>query len=162
MRKIKFRRRRARKTDYKARLALLKSGLPRLIVRKTNRYVISQIVKSKNAQDAIICSANSKELLKYGWHFSLKSIPAAYLTGFLLGIRAKKNKIENAIVDIGLQRSTKGSRIYAALKGAVDAGVSVKYSKDIMPSEERLKGKHLKNAEKIEEEINKVKEKMIK
>jgi len=77
MRKIKFKRRRTKKTDYKARLALLKSGFPRLVVRKTNRYVIAQIVRSKEAQDAIVCSANSKELLKYGWPFSLKSIPAS-------------------------------------------------------------------------------------
>ncbi len=162
MRRVKFRRRRVEKTDYKARLALLKSGLPRLAVRKTNRYVIAQIVKSKEAQDAVVCCANSKELLNYGWSFSLKSIPAAYLTGFLLGTRAKKNKIKDVILDIGLQRSTKGSRIYAVLKGVIDAGLLAKYSEDVMPSKERLSGKHLKNAERIEEEKNKVKEKMIK
>lgn len=162
MKKVKFRRRRSGKTDYKARLALLKSGLPRFVARKTNRYIITQVIKSKEAQDAVVCCANSKELLKYGWPFSLKNIPAAYLTGFLLGIKAKKCKIKNVIFDIGLQRSTKGSRIYAALKGAIDAGLSAKYSEDIMPSEERLKGKHLKNAEKIEEEKNKVKERMVK
>jgi len=162
MRKIKFKRRRTKKTDYKARLALLKSGFPRLVVRKTNRYVIAQIVRSKEAQDAIVCSANSKELLKYGWPFSLKSIPASYLTGFLLGVRAKKNKIKDVVLDIGLQRSTKGNKIYAALRGGIDAGLLAKHSEDVMPGEERLKGKHLKNAENIEEEKNKVKEKMIK
>lgn len=162
MKKVKFRRRRAGKTNYKARLSLLKSGLPRLVARKSNRYITAQIVKSKEAQDFVVCCANSKELLKYGWPFSLKSIPAAYLTGFLLGTRAKKNKIKSVVLDIGLQRSTKGNRAYAVLKGAIDAGILAKYSEDVMPSKERLNGKHLKNAEKIEEEKNKVKEKIIK
>ncbi|MDK2384746.1 MAG: 50S ribosomal protein L18, partial [Candidatus Korarchaeota archaeon] len=31
--KVRFRRRREGKTDYKKRLALLKSGLPRMVVR---------------------------------------------------------------------------------------------------------------------------------
>jgi len=77
-------------------------------------------------------------------------------------VRAKKNKIKDVVLDIGLQRSTKGNKIYAALRGGIDAGLLAKHSEDVMPGEERLKGKHLKNAEKIEEEKNKVKEKMIK
>ena len=160
MRKIYFRRRSAGKTDYKARLALLKSNKPRLVIRKTNHYMVAQIIKSKEAQDAVICSANSKDLLKYGWPFSLHSIPAAYLTGFLLSTKAK-SKIKEAVLDIGLQRSTKGSRIYATLKGFIDGGISINYNADILPTEERIKGKHIKDeADKIAQEQNKIKEKI--
>jgi large subunit ribosomal protein L18 len=33
--------------------------------------------------------------------------------------------------------------VYAALKGALDAGLKVPHSPDILPSEERIKGKHI-------------------
>ena len=45
------RRRREAKTDYKSRLNLLKSGLPRLVIRKTNKFVTGQIIESEIAQD---------------------------------------------------------------------------------------------------------------
>ena len=151
---VKFRRRREHKTDYKARLSLLKSGMNRLVVRKTNKYIIMQIIGSKEAQDFILCSANSAELLKHGWpdsaKGSLKSIPAAYLTGYLLGVKIKNQKIEEAISDTGLIRSTKGSRVYAAIKGAIDAGVKVSCSEDIMPVKDRLYGKNMKNPVDVE------------
>ena len=41
--KLPRRRRLQGKTDYKARLAMLKSGKPRLVVRKTNHYIGSNI-----------------------------------------------------------------------------------------------------------------------
>ena len=87
------RRRHEGKTDYKARLALLKSEKPRLIVRKTNKYIIAQIVETEIAQDKIILGLSSKALLKKTWpenlKGSLKSLAAAYLTGFILGNLAK-------------------------------------------------------------------------
>jgi len=153
---IKFRRRIKRKTDYKARRALLEGNIPRLVVRKTNKYIITQIITSKEAQDAVICSANSKELQNYGFDSSFKNIPAAYLTGYLIGLKAKKQKIKEAILDIGYQISTKGSKIYAALKGFADSGVKINYSEEIIPSEERIKGVHLKkkvDLEKIKKAI---------
>ena len=55
------------KTNYTKRLILLKSESLRFVVRKTNRYIILQIVKSEAAQDKILFSVNTKELLKYGW-----------------------------------------------------------------------------------------------
>ena len=57
------RRRQEGKTDYKARLALLISEKPRLIVRKTNRYVIAQIVRTEIAQDKVVVGTTSKVLL---------------------------------------------------------------------------------------------------
>lgn len=157
---IKLRRRRENKTDYKARLTLLKSGLPRIVVRKTNQYVILQLVESREAQDHILCAVNSKELLKYGWPASskgsLKSAPAAYLTGYAFGCKIKKMNVKNVILDIGLAMSTKGSRIYAAVKGLIDSGVEVPCSEDILPKEDRISGKHMKNViplDKIKENI---------
>lgn len=150
------RRRREGKTDYKARLMLLKSPLPRIVVRKTNRYIIAQYVKSKEAQDYVVAGANSKELLKHGWDKknagSLKSLTACYLTGLLLGKKIKKlEKNCKAITDIGLARNIRKSRIFAVLKGIIDSGIEIKHKKEIFPEEERIKGKHLKNKINFEE-----------
>ena len=95
MRTIK-RRRKEHKTDYLKRLKLLKSRLPRIVLRKTNRYIIAQYVTSKQTQDKIEISVNSKDLMKYKWpkefEGSLKSIPASYLTGFLIGKKISRTR----------------------------------------------------------------------
>jgi len=109
-------------------------------VRRTNRYIIGQIIESDVAQDKVIAVAHSKELLSHGWPEnaagSLKSRPAAYLTGYLLARKAKK--VKNAILDIGLSRNIKGSRLYAFLKGVVDGGLTIPHGKNALPSEESL------------------------
>ena len=163
--RIKKKRRIEGKTDYKSRAILLKSSKPRIVVRKTNKYIIVQYVTSKEAQDFILLSVNSKELIKYGWpekmSGSLKSIPAAYLTGKLIGKRIKEKYGEiEAVFDIGLIRNVAKSRVYAVLKGLVDEGIKISHSKEIFPGEERLKGIHLKN--KITNVIESVKEKIEK
>jgi len=139
--KIQYRRRRQNKTDYNARRVLLESNKPRLIIRRTNRYIITQIAESRKAQDKTICSANSKELVKYGWpeSFSIKNLSASYLTGYLCAIKALKKNIKEAILDLGLMRSTKGGKIYAALKGALDGGLNIPCDKSVFPDEKRLK-----------------------
>jgi len=148
-----------RKTDYKRRLLLLKSGKPRIVARKTNKYITLSYVESKEAKDKIIHATTSKDLLKHGWDKeksgSLKSITASYLTGLLL---ANKIKGKEAIFDTGLNRNVKKSRIYAALKGLVDGGVKINCDKKIFPEEDRIKGKNLKNKinfEKIKQKITK-------
>ena len=84
------------RTDYKARLYLLKSGKPRVIFRKTNRYLLAQIVVSEIAQDRVLVNVSTKDLIKYGWpeklSGSLKSLPAAYLMGYLLVKKSKDLK----------------------------------------------------------------------
>ncbi len=155
--KTRFRRRRENKTDYHARLLLLQSRRLRLVVRKSNRYIIAQIVESREARDFVKLAASSSELKKYGWpasqQGSLKSIPAAYLTGVLLAdkIRFSKSGIDELILDIGLARSTKGSRIYSVVKGLIDSGIKVKCSQDMLPSQERVAGKNIKNKISIED-----------
>ena len=142
MSKTQRRRRRERKTDYKARLALLKADRPRLVVRKTNRYILAQIVKSDTAQDKVLIECSSKELLTKGWPKelagSLKSLTAAYLTGYLL-VKKMKEKQGEFILDTGLNRNVKGSRLYAVLKGALDAGLKIAHKSEALPTDERIK-----------------------
>lgn len=138
---IPRRRRIESKTDYQARLALIKSGKPRLVIRKTNVYLIAQFVESESAKDKVIVSVSSKDLIAKGWPAeskgSLKSLPAAYLTGCLIAKKvSSKNK--EAVLDIGLNRSIPSSRIYAVLKGAVDSGLKIPLNPEILPSEEYL------------------------
>lgn len=159
--KILLRRRREGKTDYKARLALLKSGIPRIVIRKTNKYMIVEIVKSEEAQDFVIAYVNSKELKKYGWQHSLKNLPAAYLTGMLIAKKSINKGIKEAIADFGLSRSTKGSRIFAVIAGAIANRLKIPCNKEMLPTEERISGKHINDAvvssfEKIKKQLEKI------
>lgn len=143
--KMPLKRRREFKTNYKKRLKLLLSGKPRLVVRKTNRYIIAQIVESKEGQDFTKIGITSKILKKYGWKYSFKNLPACYLTGLIIGKLALKNGVKEAILDIGLNKSTKGNRVYTVLKGALDAGLKIPHSEEILPSEDRIRGEHIAN-----------------
>ncbi len=145
LRRMKPRRRRAGLTDYRKRLKLVKSGLERLVVRRTNRRIIAMLVKSKAGGDETLVSATSDVLSKFGWKASFKSIPAAYLTGFLLGKKALEKGVEKAIVDFGVHSSVKGSRLYAVVKGVLDAGVEVPVDEEMLVPEERLYGEHISN-----------------
>lgn len=172
--KVAKRRRRENKTDYANRIRLLKSGCPRVVFRKTNRYIIAQYLISKQAQDKIEIGINSKNLTQYGWpkelEKSLKSIPASYLTGLLMGKKIIRDKKEIPIIDFGMLRTLHKTKVYAFLKGLTDAGVKIKCrekpkipitsseksksKEDIFPSEDRIKGKHMKkDFSKIFEQI---------
>ncbi len=151
------RRRKEGKTDYRSRIEILKAGVPRLAVRKTNKYLIAEIIESDSAQDRIILGASSKELLKEGWPKekagSLKSKPASYLTGLILAKKSEK-KIK-CILDIGLQRNSARGRIYSLLKGVIDGGIEVAHSEKALPGEEEI----VQNKE-LREIFNKLKEKL--
>jgi large subunit ribosomal protein L18 len=143
--KLNKRRRLENKTNYKKRLMLLKGDYLRLVIRKTNKYITLQIVESEDAKDKILSAISTKNLLKHGWPEdkagSLKSLGASYLAGLLLGKKTKGLKQE-VILDSGLIPNTRGSRIYAAVKGAADSGIAIKYDKKILPDEERIKNKY--------------------
>ena len=65
---IHFRRRREGKTRYDKRLAYVKSGLPRMVVRKSNRYVLVQFVEFNSTGDKCIVSISGNKLKKdYKW-----------------------------------------------------------------------------------------------
>ena len=150
MKKLDKRRRREGKTNYHKRLILLKSKFPRLVVRKTNKYILLQIVESKQAQDKVLYSVSTKELLKSGWpeekKGSLKSLAAAYLAGLLIGkkvIASTSSKddvghIKKVILDSGLIPSTKGSRVYAVVKGVSDSELEVTFDEKIVPTDEMI------------------------
>jgi large subunit ribosomal protein L18 len=152
--KINRRRRREGKTDYAKRINLLKSNSPRIVFRKTNRYLIAQYVKSKEAKDHIEFGINSKALLKYGWpneaEGSLKSIPAAYLLGILFGKKIIDKK-KSQVIDLGMIRTVHKSKAYAFIKGLIDAGVSIEHKEGIFPENSRIKGEHLQNKIPFEE-----------
>jgi large subunit ribosomal protein L18 len=141
--RMPFKRRREGKTDYSRRLKLLKSGKPRLVVRKTLNYIRAQIIGFEMIGDKTMVAADSKELKKHGWNFACDNLPAAYLTGMLIGKKAAGRGIEMAILDGGLVKSTKGSKIYAAVKGARDAGLNIPIDEEMLPDENRVKGMHI-------------------
>jgi len=141
--KMPFKRRYEKKTNYKKRLGLLLSEKPRLVVRKFLRHTKAQIIKYEPKGDKTVVSANTQELEKLGWKYSTSNIPAAYLTGLLIGQRAKKKKIKDVVIDLGAQRVIKGSRLYALVKGAMDAGLNTQCSDEVLPSEERVRGESI-------------------
>ena len=140
---VKFRRRRIGKTNYKKRLAFMKSEKPRLVVRRSNKYMIAQIVNYDETGDKVLAQFNSISLKKKGWKHSCSNVPAAYLSGLEIAKLASKAKIKDAIFDMGSYTPTKGCRIYAVLKGALDGGLNIPHSEKAFPSEERLNGEHI-------------------
>ena len=139
-----FRRRAEGKTNYHRRMKLLKSKKLRAVIRASNNHIIVQIVQSKIGGDKVIVSAHSKELVsKFGWNANTGNVPAAYLTGFLAGTRAKKQNVEEAILDLGSFYHR--NRVLAAFKGILESGLEIPYSEDFFPDniEETIKGSHI-------------------
>ncbi|MGD9131433.1 MAG: 50S ribosomal protein L18 [Candidatus Bathyarchaeota archaeon] len=142
--RVPFRRRREGKTNYRTRRALVLSGVPRLVIRLTLNHAIAQVIEAEAVGDRVVVSAHSRELAKtYGWLGNCGNVPSAYLTGLLCGFKAVANGVDKAFLDVGLHIPSKGTRIFAALKGVVDAGVEVPHSEDILSDEDRISGKHI-------------------
>ncbi len=140
---VPFRRRREGRTDYKLRKALIRSGKPRAVVRVSNKYVYIQISEATLKGDIVRASASSKELSGLGWKGGQGNLPSAYLTGILAARRSVEKGVKEAILDIGLKSSTKGSKLFAALKGLADAGLKVPHSDGPLPAMERIRGGHI-------------------
>ncbi|XP_039811235.1 60S ribosomal protein L5-1-like [Panicum virgatum] len=94
---VKFKRRRAGKTDYRARIRLInqdknKYNTPkyRFVVRFTNKDITAQIVSASIAGDMVLAAAYSHELPRYGLDVGLTNYAAAYCTGLLLARRVLK------------------------------------------------------------------------
>jgi len=133
----------------------------RLVVRFSNKDVTCQIVYSRIEGDYIMAAAYSHELPNYGVKFGLTNWASAYCTGLLLARRVlNKLKLDTryegvveadgtysivenedddapnplkAYLDVGLARTTTGSRVFAALKGASDGGIYVPHSESRFP-----------------------------
>jgi large subunit ribosomal protein L18 len=140
---LPYRRRRSGVTDYASRRRLVLSGLPRLVVRPANKHITVQVVEAHATGDKVLASAHSSELKEYSWKGSGGNLPAAYLTGSLAGFRAKSKGIETAVLDVGIRSPTMGSRLFAALNGALDSGMKIPHGADILPPKERLRGDHI-------------------
>ena len=83
----------------------------------------------------------------------------AYLTGMVMGKRAVAANIGRAVPDTGIQSITRGSKIFAAIKGAKDAGLDIQVSDDVVPKAEALSGARIagKAAQSIPEDFEKLK-----
>ncbi len=141
-----IRRRRAKGvTDYKKRLTLLKGGLPRVVIRKSNRGIRMQVTEYEVNGDKVLTTVNSSELSKFGW-IPKRNTPTAYLTGVLLAKKAKSLDKKEFVLDIGLYRPTKASILFAAAKGAMDSGMGIRGNIDF--DDKRIHGHHISDYSK--------------
>lgn len=156
--RVPFRRRREGRTDYRYRQRLLRSRIPRAVVRLSLKNANVQFIAYDEKGDRILAAATSGELAELGWTASTGNLPSAYLTGYLAGKRAAKSGVEEAVLDIGQRVPAKGSNVFAALKGMLDAGIQIPHGEDVIPAEGRLKGQHIDGS--IEKMIEDVKSRM--
>lgn len=138
-----LRRRMEGKTDYRKRKSILLSRSVFVAPRISGKNVTVQFSKATLKGDYVLASAHSRELYKVGWKGSGKSLPAAYLTGLVAGLKALKAGVKEASLYAGLERYRHGSRISAVLKGVLDAGVSVPADIETLPDDGRIKGEHI-------------------
>ena len=158
---VKFKRKRQGKTNYKKRIKYLKSEKTRIVVRISNNNMTVQSIDFKGDGDKVISTITSLDLRKLGWKYNIGNMPSSYLTGLYFGIK-NKDKIKEAIIDIGLKSITKGDRISAVIKGIVDSGLNVPYSEVIFPNEKRISGEDIaayakslsQNKEKYEKQFS--------
>ncbi|KAJ6485073.1 hypothetical protein C8R47DRAFT_546979 [Mycena vitilis] len=134
----------------------------RLVVRFTNRDIIVQVVYARLQGDFVLTQAHSRELPRYGIKHGLTNWAAAYATGLLCARRALTklglaDKYEGvveadgtltmteildeedaprpfkAFLDVGLRRTSTGSRVFGAMKGASDGGIFIPHSDKRFP-----------------------------
>ena len=146
-----LRRLREEKTNYRKRSTMLMGKRDFITVNITNENTQVKILKPGMTGDKVVASAHSRYLLEKGWKGSRKSVPAAYLTGYLAGKKALGQGAKDAILYTGTRRYTQ--RMAAALKGVIDAGLEVPANEETFPSEERINGEHLT----VKNEVSKMK-----
>lgn len=138
--KVPHKRRKEQKTDYQQRHQLVKSGKPRAVIRTSNKHTKAHISLFNKEGDENTAQTTSKDLEEYGWEHNTGNLPAAYLTGYLT---AKRADVDEAILDLGLREKKSGGRVFAALKGMIDAGLEIPAGDDVFPTEERIRGEHI-------------------
>ncbi len=146
-----LRRLREKKTNYKKRGTMLMGKRDFITVNITNENTQVQILTPGMIGDKVVASAHSRYLLKKGWKGSRKSVPAAYLTGYLAGKKAIGKGAKGAIMYTGTRKFTQ--RMAAALKGIIDAGLEVPADPETFPDDERINGEHLT----VKNEVSKIK-----
>src|SRR3989338_5422422 len=140
---VPFRRKREGRTYYKKRIKIIMSGKYRFVVRKSLRNLYASIVEYTPKGDKVIISVSSKSLNKLGWKGETGNLPSAYLTGLLAGKKSLEKGVKEAVLDIGFNNSVKGSRLYAALAGALDSGLKIPADIEVLPTKERISGSHI-------------------
>ena len=140
--RVPLKRRRENKTNYHKRKVMVLTKTPRLVIRRSQKYITLQIIEALPQGDQTLLATTSKKLGKYGWKSPSGNIPAAYLTGVMIGQQAQSKGINAVIPDIGLRRASPGSRVFAVIKGARDAGLNVPCG-EMMPDDLRITGQHI-------------------
>ena len=140
---VPFRRKRQGRTYYKKRLKILMSDKYRFVVRRSLKNFEASVIKYEPKGDRIILTVSSKILGKFGWKADSGNLPSAYLIGLMAGKKSIEKGVKQAILDIGFNNSIKGSRLYAAVAGALDAGLDIPFDLGMLPSKERLAGEHI-------------------
>merc|ERR1712023_557222 len=130
----------------------------RFVVRFSNKDITCQVISSKIKGDVTHCAAYAHELPRYGLKVGLTNHSAAYCVGLLCARRLlKKYNLDgnfegtaevtaeyedsyvhgndedgpnafHALLDVGLKRTTLGSKIFAAMKGAFDGGLEIPHN----------------------------------
>ncbi len=175
---IPFRRKKEGKTNYKKRIALIKSGKPKISVRITNNNVCVQLIDFNMDGDKVVIEANARELKKIGWDYGTSNMSSAYLTGILMAKKMKDIDRNEGVIEFGFKQSMKGNKLYAVVKGLVDGGINTHQSNDLLPDESRIKGEHIinafknkkndiqfcktKNIEKMSEKVEEIKSNLLK
>ena len=140
---VPFRRKRQGRTYYRKRLRMLMSNKSRFVVRSSLKNFQASVIEYSAKGDKVLFTVDSKALAKLGWKGDNGNIPSAYLIGALAGKKALEKGIKDAVLDLGFNNSTKGSRLYAALAGAVDAGLNIPFNPEVLPSKDRISGEHI-------------------
>lgn len=134
---------RQRKTNYRKRSGILIGRRPFIITKISGQNISAQSLRPTLTGDIVIASAHSRELIRHGWKGSMNSMPACYLTGLLLGKKSIQKGATNAILYTGNNPFT--TKVAACLKGIVDSGINIPVSKESLPGDDRVSGKHIAN-----------------
>jgi large subunit ribosomal protein L18 len=134
---------RQRKTNYRKRSGILIGRRPFIITKISGQNISAQALKPTLTGDIVIASAHSRELIRHGWKGSMNSMPACYLTGLLLGKKSIQKGATNAVLYTGNNPFT--TKVAACLKGIVDSGINIPVSKESLPGDDRVSGKHIAN-----------------
>ena len=140
---VPFKRKREGRTYYKKRLRILLSNKFRFVVRKSLKNFHASVIEYNPKGDKVLFSVNAKALGKYGWKGDNGNLPSAYLVGMIAGKKAIELGVNDVVLDLGFNNSTKGSRLYAALAGAIDAGLKIPHNPEILPTKDRISGEHV-------------------
>ena len=132
----------------------------RLVVRRTCSKIICQIIYSTMTGDKVLAASESTELKRFGLTAGLTNYSAAYCTGLMIARRLLKQvglaemyqantdvngeyfnvdddmdekRPFKALLDVGINRTTTGARVFGAMKGACDGGINVPHKTKRFP-----------------------------